>query len=218
LPVSPTDLAAVETRIRAFEARTGVEAVAAIVERSDRYHGLRWRAFAAGAALAALATVVSDLLRPDWTGAHVALVTAVTILAAGLACALLATFSRSFERLFLQRERAEAEARQRAKALFLERELFATPDRTAVLLFASRYERVAVIVGDRGYDGRVSDAEWQSVVRAMTAPFRNGNAAAAFTAGLDALEALLAAKGFHGDGRARDILPDRPLEPDEESR
>ena len=213
--MTAADLAAIEARIRAFETRTGVEAVAAVVDRSDRYHGLRWRAFAAGASLAALGVVVADVLRPDWTGAHASLVTAVTILAAGLACALLATFSRPFERLFLQRERAEAEARQRAKSLFLERELFATPDRTAVLLFASRYERVAVVMGDRGYDGRVAAAEWEDIVAAMTPPFREGgDTAAAFTAGLDALEALLAEKGFRGEGGGRNILPDRPLEPD----
>jgi uncharacterized membrane protein len=122
--VTGADLAATEARIRAFEARTGVEAVAAVVDRSDRYHGLRWRAFAAGASLAALGVVVADFLRPDWTGAHAALVTAVAILAEGLGAALLATLSRPFERLFLQRERAEGEARQRARALFLERELF----------------------------------------------------------------------------------------------
>jgi putative membrane protein len=212
--VTAADLAAIEARVRAFETRTGVEAVAAVVDRSDRYHGLRWRAFAAGASLAALGIVVADVLRPDWTGAHASLVTAVTILAAGLACALLATFSRPFERLFLQRERAEAEARQRAKSLFLERELFATPDRTAVLLFASRYERVAVVMGDRGYDGRVSAAEWEGVVAAMTLPFRERDAAAAFSAGLDALEALLVEKGFRGEGRGRNVLPDRPLAPD----
>lgn len=212
------ELAATEARIRAFEARTGIEAVAAVVDRSDRYHGLRWRAFAAGASLAALGVVAADLVRPDWTGAHAALVTAVAILAAGLGCALLATLSRPFERLFLQRERAEAEARQRAKALFLERELFATPDRSAVLLFASRYERVAVVLGDRGYDGRISAAEWESVVAAMTRPFSDGDAAAAFTAGLDALEALLGEKGFRGGGTGRNILPDRPLEPDGDRR
>jgi len=212
--VTAADLAAIEARIRAFEARTGVEAVAAVVDRSDRYHGLRWRAFAVGASLAALGVVVADVLRPDWTGAHASLVTAVTILTAGLACALLATLSRPFERLFLQRERAEAEARQRAKSLFLERELFATPDRTAVLLFASRYERVAVVVGDRGYDGRVSAVEWERIVAAMTQRFRDGDAAAAFSAGLDALEALLAEKGFRGEGSGRNVLPDRPLEAD----
>jgi putative membrane protein len=216
--VTAPDLAAIEARIRAFEARTGVEAVAAVVERSDRYHGLRWRAFAAGTSLAAFGVVVADLLRPDWTGAHAVLITAITILATGLACALLATFSRPFERLFLQRERAEAEARQRAKALFLERELFATPERSAVLLFASRYERVAVVMGDRGFDGRVSAAEWEATVAAMTASFRDGDAAAAFTAGLDALEALLAGKGFRGEGGTRNVLSDRPLEPDEGGR
>ena len=52
------DLAAIEARIRAFESRTGVEAV--VVDRSDRYHGLRWRAFAVGASLAALGVVVAD--------------------------------------------------------------------------------------------------------------------------------------------------------------
>jgi putative membrane protein len=216
--VSDIELVGIEARIRAFEARTGVEAVAAVVDRSDRYHGLRWRAFAFGVSLAALAVVAVDAARPDWTAAHASLVTAVTILAAGLACALLATFSRPFERLFLQRERAEAEARQCAKALFLERELFATPGRTAVLLFASRYERVAVVLGDRAYDGRVTAAEWQQVVAAMAPPFRRDEVTNAFAAGLDALEALLVEKGFRGDGSTRNVLPDRPFEPTGDDR
>ena len=55
----------IEVRIRAFEARTGTEAVTAFVDHSDHYHGLRWRAFALGVALAAPAVIVVDLLRPD---------------------------------------------------------------------------------------------------------------------------------------------------------
>lgn len=211
--LTDADVAVIEARIRAFEARTGAEAVTAVVPRSDRYHGLRWRAFAVGVAVAALAVVVADILRPDWMHAHAILFAVATILGAGLACALLATISPAFERLFLQRERAEAEARQRATALFLANELFATPDRNAVLLLASRYERVAVVLGDRAYDGRVSATEWKGIVDAMTTPFATGDARAAFTAGLDALEALLVTKGFRGDGTARNALPDRPLEP-----
>jgi uncharacterized membrane protein len=211
--LADADVAAIEARIRAFEARTGVEAVTAVVPRSDRYHGLRWRAFAFGVALAALAVVLADILRPDWLHAYAILFAVATILGAGLACALLATVSPAFERLFLQRERAEAEARQRATALFLAHDLFATPSRNAVLLLASRYERVAVVLGDRAYDGRVTAGEWKGIVDAMTPPFASGDALAAFTAGLDALEALLVAKGFRGDGTARNALPDRPLEP-----
>jgi len=64
--LSDDDVAAIEARIRAFEARTGTEAVTALVDRSDHYHGLRWRAFALGVALAAPVVIVADLLRPDW--------------------------------------------------------------------------------------------------------------------------------------------------------
>ena len=207
------DVAAIEARIRVFEARTGTEAVTAVVARSDRYHGLRWRAFAAGVSVAALFVVLADVLRPDWAHAHAILIAVVTILAAGLACALMAMRSPTFERLFLQRERAEAEARHRAKVLFLAHEIFATPGRDAVLLLASRYERVAGALGDRTYEGRLTTAEWQGIVDAMTRAFRDGDARNAFMAGLDALEALLVAKGFKGDGKARNRLPDRPIEP-----
>jgi uncharacterized membrane protein len=99
--------------------------------------------------------------------------------------------------------------------LFLERDLFATPGCNAVLLLASRYERVAVVLGDRAYDGRIDSADWQGIVDAMTPPFRAGREALAFAAGLDALEALLAEKGFRSDGTTRNVLPDRPLEPGE---
>ena len=71
--------ATVAARIRAIEAGTGAQVVVAIVGRSDVYHGLRWRAFAFGAGLAALALVASDLLRPDWISAHAALVHALAI-------------------------------------------------------------------------------------------------------------------------------------------
>lgn len=211
--LSDVDSTAIEARIRAFEARTGIEVVTAVVPRSDRYHGLRWRAFALGVALAALAVVVTDLWRPDWIHAYAVLFAVVSILGAGLACALLANAWPAFERRFLQRERAEAEVRNHAKALFLSRELFATPERTAVLLLASQFERVAVVFGDRGYRGRVTPDEWRSVVDAMTPPFERGDVRHALLAGLDALETLLGSKGFVRRGPTRDLLPDKPLTP-----
>ncbi len=74
---------AVEARVRAIEATTGAQVVVAIVGRSDVYHGLRWRAFAFGAALAAFVLVASDLLRPDWITALAALFDALAILGGG---------------------------------------------------------------------------------------------------------------------------------------
>jgi uncharacterized membrane protein len=212
--LAPADAAAIEARIRAVESRTGAQVVVALVERTDRFHGLRWRAFALGASMAALATVLADVLRPDWVTSHTAIVTAAIIIGAGLSCAALATVWPRFERLFLSFTRAQAEVRQRADSLFLERECFATTQRNAVLLVAGRFERAMAVVGDVAYRGRIDDGEWQAVVDATTAGLAAGNARAAFIAGLDRLESLLVAKGFVAYGAAHDELPDAPLEID----
>lgn len=187
----------IAARIRGIDERTGARVVAALVRRCDHFHGLRWRAFALGAAVAALASVLEAWWHPRWDTGYTVLVTAVVILGAGLALALLATYVPGFERLFLQRPRAEAEVRQRARTLFLDRELFATPARNAVLLLAGEFEGAVALYADRHYDDRISHAEWNAVVRTMTPLFRRGQHLPAFIAGLDALEALLLAKGMH---------------------
>jgi uncharacterized membrane protein len=212
--LSTSDIAAIEARIRAIEARTRAQVVVALVARTDRFHGLRWRAFALGAAAAAFVVVLLDVARPDWVTSRTAIVTAAAIIGAGLACTVLATFMPAFERLFLSWTRAQAEVRRRATSLFFERELFATPRRNAVLLLAGRFERAMAVVGDSAYRDRIDAAGWQRVVDAATAGMAAGDARKAFLAGLDALESLLVAQGFVGDGDAHNDLPDRPLESD----
>jgi putative membrane protein len=201
--LSEASAAAIAARIRSIDERTGARVVAALVRRSDHFHGLRWRAFALGAALAALACVLVAWWRPQWNTGYTVLFNAVVILGTGLTLAVLATFVPVFERLFLQRPRAEAEVRQRAKTLFLERELFATPGRNAILLLAGEFEEAVALYADRHYHGRINQAEWNGVVMAMTPLFRRRDYVPAFIAGLDALEALLVAKGMRpqsGDG------------------
>jgi putative membrane protein len=210
--LSTADAAAVENRIRAVEARTGAQVVVALIARTDRFHGLRWRAFAMGAAMAALAMVLADLWRPDWVSSHTVIVTAAVIVGAGLACAALATGWPRFERLFLSFTRAQAEVRQHADSLFLERELFATRRRNAVLMVAGRFERAMAVVGDINYRGRIDAAEWQRIVDATTAGLSAGEPRAAFIAGLDALESLLLAKGFVAQDTQDNDLPDAPLD------
>ncbi len=209
-----SDATAIEERIRAVEARTGAEVVVALVARTDRFHGLRWRAFALGAALAALFVVLLDVARPDWATSHTAIVTAGAIIGTGIACAALATVWPAFERLFLPFTRAQAEVRQRAAALFHERELFAAPRRNAVLLLAGRFERAMAVVGGSAYRGRIDAADWQRVVDATTTGLAAGDSRAAFVAGIDALESLLVAHGFVARGNASNDLPDTPLESD----
>ena len=210
--LNEAEAAAIEARIRAIEAGTGAQVVVAIVGRSDVYHGLRWRAFAFGAGLAALALVSADLLRPDWITAHAALFHTLTILGGGALLALTAHFSSAFARLFLERDRAETEVRQYAQALFLERELFATKERNAVLIVASLYERVVVVWPDTGYRDYVAATEWRHVVDPMLPAMRSGHIGDALAAGLAALETLLIEKGCRWEAGGTNVFADRPLQ------
>ncbi len=209
--LTPSEATAVEARVRAVETATGAQVVVAIVERSDVYHGLRWRAFAFGASLAALVLVATDLLRPDWITAHSALIHALAILSSGAVLALAAHFSPAVARRFLERARAETEVRQHAESLFLGRELFATPERNAILLLASRYEHVVVVWSDTAYRGRIAEAEWRSVIDPMMVSMRGGRTGDALLAGLAALETLLVEKGCRWEPGVN-VLADRPIQ------
>ncbi len=164
--LNQAEIAAVDARIAAIEAATGVEVVAAVIGKADAYPELPWTAFAVGASLAAFATVVADTLRPDWAMVPATLLAAVTILGVGAVCALAAVFIPAFARLFLRAPRREVEVRQYARSLFLERELFRTRERTGILILVSLFERRIELLPDTGFAAAVTTADWDQVVRA----------------------------------------------------
>jgi putative membrane protein len=202
---------AIEARVAEIEARTGVELVAAVVGRSYAYPQLPWKAFALGASIAGLVVVLVDTLRPDWTSAHAALVHTVAILGVGAACAIVTVFVPAFARLFLRAPRRDLEVRRHAESLFVRHRLTNTHDRTGVLLLVSLFERKIEIVPDTGFQDRVSAADWHSVIARMSPKLRGRRPADALQEGLDAVEALLHAKGFGPRADDRNELPDRPI-------
>ena len=183
-----------------------------IVGKADVYPETVWKAFSLGAAMTALGVAIGELLRPvsAWNSSWEAFTAALVILGVGACCAALCVYWPAFARLFLRESRASLEVSQYARTQFLERELFATPSRTAILMLVSLLERRVVILADSGLRAHVSAAEWDAVIAGMTPKLRNGEVAAAVLAGLDAIGALLAGKTFaHGAGNA---FPDKPIE------
>lgn len=209
--VTAVDAAAIERRVAEFEARTGVEIVAAVERRSDFYPEVPWRAFALGASLASLVSLAGALLQPGWTTPGALLAQAAGVLGAGLLTTLTAMLVPGIARLFIRDGRMREEVRQRAEVVFLRRELFATPGRDALLVLVSRFERRVVIVPDIAYRDRVSTAEWQAVVARMMPALAAGQLVGAFDAGFTAIEALLAQHGLAGRP-ARQRLPDTLLQ------
>ena len=149
-------------------------------------------------AIAALAVVLEDWLRLGWAGPYSAIFDVIAILGAGAALGLLTIFVPPLARLFLDRLRADIEARQYARSLFLERELFRTRQRAGVLLLVSRFERAVVILPDTAIRSRVSEDELGRIIAQMTPLLARGETAAALCAGLQALRTLLLDRGFGG--------------------
>lgn len=208
----------VASRVAALERAHGVEVVTASIAKADVYPELPWRAGALAASLTALAVAVGDVLRPDWATSTTLLVSLATVMIVGAGVSLAAIFVAPFARLFLSRTRAEVEVRQFAHAFFLERQLFRTQRRLGVLILIARFEHRVEVVADIGYDGRIAAAEWGSVIPPMLPHLKDGRADDALVAGLDALDALLASRGFAGDGRAPNELPDATMHEEEGDR
>ncbi len=180
-----------DQRIAQAEKRTGAQIVLAVIERSDDYPELPWKAFALGAALAGLAVALLDLL-PGWSSSFAVLQSVTATLAAGAVCALLCVSVPDFARLFLDANRADMESRQYAESLFLSRELFATSQRTGILLLVSLLEREVVALPDTGLKQRLSQDTLQGIIGRMTAILSTGRVSRALEEGLAALEAVLA--------------------------
>jgi putative membrane protein len=210
--LSDDEAEAVEARSAAAESRVGIQMVAAIVDKADAHVELPWKAFAIAAALAGLALVIADAMRPQWLTANVALIEAVTILGAGGASALLAIFIPAYARLFLRSTRRDFAVRRRAEALFLEHELFRTRERNGVLIMVSGFERKVEILADVGLHPRVSEPEWRAIITCMVPLLRDRRFADALQAGIAGVESLLAAKRFKATPGASNELPDRPID------
>lgn len=182
-----------DRRVAEVEQRTGAQVVLAVVGRSDVYAELPWKAFALGAGLAGLLVVLVEQFREPWnTSATVLIAVAATLLAGAAASALCITVP-GFARLFLDRNRAEVETRQYAESLFLSRELFATSQRSGVLLLVSMFERTVVVLPDTGSEKRLGQKGLAEIIASMTAYLAARKVARALEAGLSGLERRLAA-------------------------
>lgn len=173
------------------EKRAGAQIVLAVVERSDHYPELPWKAFALGASLGGGAVLAVNLMSPLPSPSLTALLAIVMMLSIGAGLALLCVFVPDFARLFLQTHRADVEARQYADSLFLSREMFAARDRRAVLLMVSLFERRIVVLPDAGLAQTLNRTATAAVIREMRVSLRTGQTARALEAGLKKLEEII---------------------------
>jgi uncharacterized membrane protein len=100
--------------------------------------------------------------------------------------------------------------RARAREVFAAQGVWNTEENNGVLLYVLLAERHVEIVADRGIDARVAAHEWQAVVDAMDAHFREGRYEEGALAGVRGVGALLA-RHFPDATEGRNQLGDRPV-------
>lgn len=207
---SDDDRERIAAAIEAAEAETAGEIVPYVVLRSSDYEAAPWRAGVLGglmgAALVALLrwTVPSALPTLAHDGAALLL-----ILGSGLLGAVLAPTLPLLTRWLAGSDRMAEAVHRRALQAFVEEEVFATRDRTGILLFVSLLEHRIEVLADAGIYEQVDDDTWNDV----TTRIRQGIESGQLTDGLvDAIErcgALLDEHGIDSREDDPDELPSR---------
>jgi uncharacterized membrane protein len=103
--------------------------------------------------------------------------------------------------------------RARAREVFAHLRVWDTEHNNGVLIYVQVADRDVEIVADRGFEGRVSPAEWAAVCRLMEEHFRAGRFEAGSIAGVDAIGSLLTRHfppNLKAVSQSHNQLPDRP--------
>lgn len=205
---SESDLEAIRRATAAGERRSGGEIVPYIVERVVGADEVRWPGAALGALGAALVAGLAHAFGDYWGGLGVWWITLPTIVGAG-AGYFVAGLDAVGRRL-IPEDRVDRAVEMRARVAFLDEEVFATRDRTGILVFLALFERRAVILADSGIHRSVPEDVWQGVVDDLIMGIKAGRAAKALEKAVSDCGALLEEYDVELRPDDEDELPDEP--------
>lgn len=194
------DRQAIADAARRAEGATSGEIVPYVVGVCDDYPEVVWKASVLGAVAGGGAGMALHALAGIW-GGSLWLWLVVPMLAGAVATALAARASSVVRRTLIGDDVLDLRARRRAAVAFMEEEVFATRDRTGILIFVALFEHQVVVLGDAGINRVVPDGAWERVVSDVVDGIRAGRP----------VEALIAAIGDCGrllEAHRLDIRPD----------
>jgi putative membrane protein len=185
------DHEAIRAAVAAAEELSGGEVVPYAVGRCGDYRAACWAAAALVAALAAGISALVHDLGGFWGGSALVWVALPAPVAALAGFGLVAAWS-GLRRRLTSAAALDDRVEMRAAAAFLEAEVFATRDRTGVLIFLALFEHRVVVLADSGIAARVEPGEWKGISDRLAAGIRDGRAAAALIEAIGACGRLLA--------------------------
>lgn len=206
---SEQELEAVRAATLAAESQTGGELVCVIVERCDSYEASWWKVATLGALAGATLASLWYSSRGGWSApdAPWILLPPVIGAAAGLLLVLLAP---QLQRLLIPPKVIQRRVDRRAAVAFLDEEIFATRDRTGVLIFLALFEHQIRILRDKGVEDKISPSAWSEIADALTRGLRSGHPGSALVRAIEASGNLLTKSGVARRADDRDELSNEP--------
>jgi putative membrane protein len=198
---------AIRAAVAAAEARSGGEVVSWITGSCDDYPESSWMAATGGALLGLGLGWLGHALSGAWGGI---LLWAVVPALAGATAGFLLGRLPAVKRLLVPDETMERRVEIAAEAAFLRAEVFATRDRTGILIFVALLEHRVEVLADSGIHARVPAERWAAIAEEIAAGIRSGAAPAAVIAGVERCGSILAEHCVPRREDDRDELPDRP--------
>jgi putative membrane protein len=222
--LTPADLQAIESAVRAAEVRTTGEIYCVVAEQSGHY-GETPLAWAAGVALLGPALLLLGGVHvtvPDlfggWTAAQVgaaaeaaarrALIGAVLLQAVLFAVVAVIVALRPVRLALTPAGVRRHEVKRRAREIFQSKKLDRTVGRTGVLIYVSLAERMAELMADEGIAGRVEPHVWDRAMAALASGLKRGEPGAGFAAAVGLCGEVLAEHFPAGPGDNPNELPD----------
>ena len=203
---SDADRQRIADAVRRAEDRSRGEIVTAVTAASDDYDGALWRGATFGALAGPLLLAVLDWAA-GWWGSPSAWIMLLAAAGGAAAALLVVGASGTLVRWLTPADEIDRRVERAARSAFLEHEVFATRDRSGVLLFLSLLERRVVVLGDSGIDAVVEPGEWTGIVDGVARGIRAGRPADALIEAVETCGALLERTGLERRPDDRDELP-----------
>ena len=192
---SNEDLARIKAAVFDAESKISGEIVPVFVESSGRYTIANYRGGLIAAISAFLTIIFLDRYAPAYA-VYDPLIILVIFLFAGVGGAFVCHYLLPLKRLLVNQQHLDSSTRVRAERAFLEQEVFATRERTGILIFVSFFEREVIVMADKGISRVVDQKEWDSLVRLIIDGIRRNKIVDGLEAAIKRSGEILLEKGF----------------------
>ncbi|PIP89686.1 MAG: hypothetical protein COW01_04675 [Bdellovibrionales bacterium CG12_big_fil_rev_8_21_14_0_65_38_15] len=157
----------IKSLIAEYETKTSAQIVPVLLNSSDSYPSAHFR----WALILSLCFPVILYISPLTSNDPIEFLVAQGI---GVIAGFIIAFYSKAKRLFLTKKQMNEEVYQRAIQAFHEHNLTQTPQRNAVLIFISFFERRIHIIADSGALEKISNKKWEDLIKGQLGSLKKG--------------------------------------------